>query len=78
MLSWHMSTESSGGDGQSQDTESDHSSSRFLEKYLGPISRVSTPQNKFKIRRGFETTLLVVITLGFIWWLYELAVYLSP
>lgn len=72
-----MGTDSSSGDGQTQETESNHASPRFLEKYLRPIARLSTPHNKSKIRRTFEATLLVVISLGFIWWLYELAIYLS-
>lgn len=70
-----MSTESS--EGETSDIETEHPAQRFFNQYFGAIAQVLTPENKFKIRRAFEGAIIIVITLGFIWWLYEFAIYLA-
>lgn len=72
-----MSAESPGSGGENQDAATEHPAQRFFTQYFGAIAQLLTPENKFKIRRAFEGAIIIAITLGFIWWLYELAIYLA-
>jgi hypothetical protein len=72
-----MSTGASGPKSETPESEPDHPIAALLAQYFSAITILFTPQYKYKIRRAFETAILIVITLGMLWWLYELTLYLT-
>ncbi len=68
-----MSTESpSSGSDDEVDIDAEHPLQRYAREYLGPIADFFNADNRYKLRRGIEAVIIVVLLLGLVWWAFEL------